>query len=356
MSPARRGFTLIEVLVVIAVIAVLIGLLLPAVQKVRESAARNTCQNNLKQIGIAEHAYLGARGKFATSTGENTGQRKRTRASVFVWLLPYLEQDALFRQFDPTYHWYHDQNRPVRETVVKGFLCPSALNPAGMQFAEEAGSSTDLNHTGGKTYTSVRPGDRGTGGGGTAGITGLLLNREVRGCTPGHYGPYDEIKRGVRLFLPEIDFATVGLVPGMLRGDGEGTPEPARVTDGLSNTLMMTENCGRPVQFRFRVASGPPYRVEGAAWVAPQIDMGLDGIRKDTANRDIPFYTFTDPPTEPCVMNCSNHNEAFSFHSGGVNALLGDGSVRFVRESISLSAWVRLVTPNRGDVLPPDAQ
>jgi prepilin-type N-terminal cleavage/methylation domain-containing protein len=107
----RRAFTLIELLVVIAIIAVLIGLLLPAVQKVREAAMRTKCQNNLKQLGLGLHTFASAYGKFPTS-GEGTSRDPGADGnkftvfdvqSTFTYLLPYIEQDSVYRQFDLNY-------------------------------------------------------------------------------------------------------------------------------------------------------------------------------------------------------------------------------------------------------------
>ena len=102
MTRDRKGFTLIEVLVVFAIIGVLIGLLVPAVQKVREAANRITCQNNLKQIGLAVHGYHGAKNKFPLGS-KNDRQLPLTspRTTYIIELYPYLEQESTYRRFDP---------------------------------------------------------------------------------------------------------------------------------------------------------------------------------------------------------------------------------------------------------------
>jgi prepilin-type N-terminal cleavage/methylation domain-containing protein len=141
-SSARRrvGFTLVELLVVISVIAVLISLLMPAVQKAREAANRISCANNLKQIGLALHHYhldfgrLPPRAKTAGPLDQNNG----AGATWAVLIFPYLEQDNLYHQWDLTRRFY-DQNDAARLTPVRIYFCPTRRSASSSPLASLSG-------------------------------------------------------------------------------------------------------------------------------------------------------------------------------------------------------------------------
>jgi prepilin-type N-terminal cleavage/methylation domain-containing protein len=127
MTRRRTAFTLIELLVVIAIIGILIGLLLPAVQKVREAAARMSCQNNLKQVGLAFHNYENANGTLHSSMNrQKYGTEKPTQLSWVAFLLPYFEQGNLRLELGYQHGWNADPvNTPLGATPLKTLICPS---------------------------------------------------------------------------------------------------------------------------------------------------------------------------------------------------------------------------------------
>jgi prepilin-type N-terminal cleavage/methylation domain-containing protein/prepilin-type processing-associated H-X9-DG protein len=304
---SRRGFTLIELLVVIAIIAILIGLLLPAVQKVREAAARMSCQNNLKQFGLAFHNYAGTNQERLPSTRINTPSSKF--GSWTVLALSYVEQDNVQRLYNITQRWDTTANLDLGQTTFKLFKCPSS--PDGR-----------------------RPATAGVTAGRTMGAMDYIVFHAVRNRFYAAHG------------LTNPAGAGSDANPGAL-SNGTDTAITA-ITDGTSNTIMITEAGGRPNHFMLGrdTGNGPPSN-EGFGWTDPDTGSGsYDGSHPTTGlvNTNGAFAGGT------CLMNCNNDSEPYSFHTGGVNVCMADGSVRFVRSSVAPATMAALLTSRAGDL------
>jgi len=306
----RNAFTLIELLVVIAIIAVLIGLLLPAVQKVREAAARMSCQNNMKQFGLAMHNYESTNGAFpSTRFLGPTGQSKWY--SWTVLLLAYVEQDNVAKLYDKNIKWNTGVNlNTVGPTGFKIFLCPSAPG-------------------------TRRPATSGATSGITLGGLDYFVPHQCRN----------------RFYLAN-GLTNPGGTADNPGGLTNGSPTKATdITDGLSNTILFIESAGRPNHYiNGRDTGNLVPSGEGYGWIDPDTGSGsIDGSNPTTGvvNTDTAYAGGTGIFT-------TNDSEAYSFHTGGVNVCLADGSVRFVNKSITAATFAALITKQGGEVIGSD--
>lgn len=305
MHRIPRGFTLVELLVVIAIIGTLVGLLLPAVQQAREAARQTQCKNNLKQQGLAFHCYV-------NSNKQAFPPRMRHNPPLWhgvnLYILPFLEQGNLHDGYDWDESWNAAVNWDVVSQRLSVFECPSApLRAAGLKVD---GTSRPL-----AALSDYAP---------TYGLSGRVVSAGLV--------PASADRSGV-LF------------------EGDKLNPIAAVTDGTSNTAMILEAAGKPDQWtRGRKSDtqwgNPENNGFGSGWAAPWTDVGGGGTT---------FDGLISPG--PCQINCSNKPGAgvYSFHPGGAHALLADGSVRLIAESVEQFVFYAILTRSNGEVVSGDA-
>jgi prepilin-type N-terminal cleavage/methylation domain-containing protein/prepilin-type processing-associated H-X9-DG protein len=357
-SKPRKGFTLIELLVVIAIIAVLIALLLPAVQSAREAARRAQCTNNLKQLGLAMHNYESSNGCFPPA-GESTNFLNTSATSngstQFVdggWsalarLLTFQEGGASYNalNFNVDYNEATGMNFTGASTVVNIFICPSAVRePAGGRDSVDPhdpmsiamGTGYGVADYGATCYTDIDP--NGNTGGSGASLSVPYRNKLTR-------------------------------VNGLLK---QGATRIAEIIDGTSNTIAIAEDAGRDARFispyiegYFDGVNTRPILGAGPAggttwprrywrWAEPDQAYGVSGgpNNKFRPMREAGSYQSTGTTAG---NNAGANDEMFSYHPGGVNVLFGDGSVRFIKDSINVRTLRGLVSLGGGEVVSADS-
>lgn len=373
---ARAGFTLIELLVVIAIIAILVALLLPAVQQAREAARRTQCKNNLKQIGLAFHNFEGSYGFLPTSLrppSNVAGSTEQSRVSVLTELLPYLEQDNIYKAYNKTINWNQGSNIPLSQTKIPAFQCPS--DPAaGVLDTAPPGSSGQ--YVPGIASTTAYSPIYGIAPGVFTQLLGTNapdLYRDPASAFAGENPPYTY----VRGFFPKN--ATINPSTGLQNRKGAQFRD---VTDGLSNTLAIAESAGRPyVYVRGRRLSGGNAltdtdpastntdRLNSGGWSRPASDIIIFGQTtaptgilggtvaiNATNGHNLRGLTYTSSGGVAQTIlglpiGIHGTGAPYAFHTGGAQFTLGDGSVRFITENISFSLFIALTTPAGGEVV-----
>ena len=353
----RRGFTLIELLVVIAIIAVLIALLLPAVQSAREAARRAQCTNNLKQLGLASANAESATGAYIPGFGPYYNQAVfggtcGGRPSVLAQILPYMEGANAFNAFN--FEWCTNTygvgtaNFTAQSQIVSAFVCPS--DPENTKF-KDVGYANYVASLGGSAAqrfgTGVDSWDTNTARAGIFSVMGVDTSSSTypsrNKCTPvtvasvtdgtSNTAIFSETKRG----RATTDASINGFIGGIPTGD-------------LSNVYVINN---------------------GDLGVAPNCTYGGSGYytrivyRGQQYYRNLPMtgnYSHTLTPNSKW-FDCAVWGSAFnnvhgaprSNHSGGVNVAFADGSVRFIKDSISLPTWIALGTKAGGEVVSADS-
>ncbi len=326
----RRGFTLIELLVVIAIIAILIALLVPAVQKVREAANRTQCINNLKQIGLGAHNFESTNKYLPAGQGKRSTDGGSSRPSILAQVLPYLEQSNKYNLFNFNFDVHSSAvNVAAQNQDAQIFLCPSEISQV---FYFVVGRSSYF---------------------GSIGATADF--REVGTGFSGYFNATDtlagETPKGVRMVGVTDGTSNTAMFAEIIRGtlpwNGSGFDNTTSMNAAnlAANTTLLRDG-----------TAVPACQTGGAAlirYVGHQYHRALPQTNVYTHTLPINWNRKVASGQQRYACGDSSfvrhHMPASSYHSGGANVCFGDGSVRFVSESVPLALWKAVGTIRGGE-------
>ena len=328
----HRAFTLVEILVVITIIGILIAILLPAVQAARSAARKVSCQNNMRQVGLAVHQYTEVNGvlppakyTYVYRNLYGTVNASTIAHGMIPFLLPFLEQTTASSLYRYDKNWQNEVNREARNVRINVLICPDS---------EQTRSSRNDSRA-------------------TSSIVEYFFT-DYTSCSD-IWGEEPRLRYNIR---------SLGVNPSdwrnMLRPTSQGTAtkpilrwgEPSSadvlsairvnavslqsVSDGLSQSMMLFECTSRPYGKARYQNTPPPEPVRGARWADDDSQLRIGEMCNGTQ-----------------IFNCTNRQEIFSLHPSGCNFLYGDGTVRFHSESMSPGAFVSRFTAFAGDLVEP---
>ncbi len=341
-AKSRAAFTLVELLVVVAIIGVLVALLLPAVQAARESARRAQCQNNLRQVGLAVHNFGSTGDKYPPvriddPTAPAPRENQWGRSSVHVFLLSFIEQGNLASQYDLSEDYRSSQsstppaarsnNIVMTGKQLKVYQCPSSPRK------NRTGNIPASNPS-----PSIHGSERHPAGTGAAADYFVMNFIEYDGNSDDATRPSTGYAAAQKGFITRHTGQ-----PGCLAKNVHN--RVAEITDGLSNTFFMIEDAGKPDLYRMGKRI-PGINAQDTIWSNFQNNIGLSGASSVTGE-------FTTSTTDGrCAVNCTNDSEIYSFHPGGANIVMMDGSVRLLRQTIDITIVAALLTKGGGETVP----
>jgi prepilin-type N-terminal cleavage/methylation domain-containing protein/prepilin-type processing-associated H-X9-DG protein len=372
---ARRGFTLIELLVVISIIAVLIALLLPAVQSAREAARRLQCTNNLKQIGLAMHNYHSTYDVFPMAASKNCNSDPASNCpgyadwrgwSALASALPFVEQQALYNAINFSFaEEIHDavsqpMNSTVVVTVVNGFLCPTDPNVGQRNINNYHacyGTTSEWPTGPNNGFGNLQNAD----GTGSTGMFAVWLSYGIRDALDGTSNTLlfsealvgdsrgNEGSRGVGTSQAGSKYRGNGVV--IAHSDTYYQDDFASSQTATQAIMSGLQACA--TEFA-KSGSTNITSHRGYRWASAS-EGSLFNVAQTPNDKQFPFNVCRPQCSANCSDNGSISLPATSLHPGGVNALMCDGSVKFVKETISRPTWWALGSRAKGEIISADS-